>query len=137
MGAHEQDGRAGTPHKPGLVGRLKSRLIRTEAEIEAEELQEDTDRLGGTPIAQLADREMASVCGTVRSVTLRPRVNVAALVVELYDGSQILNLVWLGRRQIGGIEPGTYLTARGRVTYKLGIPTIFNPAYDIKPGRGL
>ena len=47
--------------------------------------------------------------GTVRSVTLRPRVNVPALVVDLYDGSQALNLVWLGRRTIGGIEPGTYL----------------------------
>jgi len=46
------------------------------------------------------------------------------------------NLVWLGRRRIGGIVPGTYLTAHGRVTYKHGIPTIFNPAYEIKPDRG-
>jgi hypothetical protein len=122
--------------KGGLLSRVTSRLARSESELEARALQEDTGRLGATPIAQLADRSAASVCGSVRSVTLRPRVNVPALVVELYDGTQVLNLVWLGRRRIGGIEPGTYLTAHGRVTYKHGIPTIFNPAYEIKPDRG-
>ena len=122
--------------RPGLFGRVADRLTKTVTELEDAELQEDTDRLGGKPIAELSDRETASVCGAVRSVTLRPRVNVPALVVELYDGSRTLNLIWLGRRSIGGIEPGTYLTARGRVTYKHGIPTIFNPAYEIKPARG-
>ena len=122
--------------KPGLLTRLTARLASTESELEDLELQKDTWRLGATPIADLADRADASVCGAVRSVTLRPRVNVPALVVELYDGSKILNLVWLGRRRIAGIVPGTYLTAHGRVTYKHGIPTIFNPAYEIKPVRG-
>jgi hypothetical protein len=122
--------------KPGLLSRLTAGLASTESELEARELQDGTWRLGGTPIADLADRSHASVCGAVRSVTLRPRVNVPALVVELYDGSKTLNLVWLGRRRILGIVPGTYLTARGLVTYKHGIPTIFNPAYEIKADRG-
>ena len=122
--------------QPGLFSRVTARLARTELEFEARELQEDTGRLGATPIAELADRSDAVVCGSVRSVTLRPRVNVPALVVELYDGSKTLNLVWLGRRRIGGIVPGTYLTAHGRVTFKHGVPTIFNPAYEIKPVRG-
>lgn len=122
--------------RAGLLSRVTTRLARTESELEAHELKEDTWRLGATPIVDLADRSQASVCGAVRSVTLRPRVNVPALVVELYDGSRTLNLVWLGRRRIGGIVPGTYLTAHGRVTYKHGIPTMFNPAYEIKPDRG-
>jgi len=122
--------------KPGPLSRLTSRLASTESELEDHDLKQDTWRLGATPIAELADRSKASVCGAVRSVTLRPRVNVPALVVELYDGSKTLNLVWLGRRRIAGIVPGTFLTAHGRVTYKHGIPTIFNPAYEIKPVRG-
>jgi hypothetical protein len=122
--------------KAGLLSRMTARLSRTESENEARELQQDTTRLGGTPIVDLVDRSEASVCGAVRSVTLRPRVNVPALVVELYDGSKTLNLVWLGRRRIGGIVPGTYLTVHGRVTYRHGIPTIFNPAYEIVPDRG-
>jgi hypothetical protein len=122
--------------KPKLLSRLTSRLASTASELEDRELKQDTGRLGATPIADLADRSHASVCGAVRSVTLRPRVNVPALVVELYDGSKTLNLIWLGRRRIAGIVPGTYLTAHGRVTFKHGIPTIFNPAYEIKPVRG-
>jgi hypothetical protein len=121
--------------KGGLLSRVGARLSRTETEIEAQDLLENTGRLGGTPIADLVDRSEASVCGAVRSVTLRPRVNVPALVVEIYDGSKILNLVWLGRRRIGGIVPGTYLTVHGRVTYRHGIPTIFNPSYEIRPDR--
>jgi len=122
--------------KPKLLSRLTSRLASTASELEDRELKQDTWRLGATPIADLADRSQASVWGAVRSVTLRPRVNVPALVVELYDGSKTLNLIWLGRRRIAGIVPGTYLTAHGRVTFKHGIPTIFNPAYEIKPVRG-
>ena len=122
--------------KPGLLSRLTARLASTESQLEDLELKEDTWRLGATPIADLQDRADVTVCGAVRSVTLRPRVNVPALVVELYDGSKTLNLVWLGRRRIAGILPGTSLTAHGRVTYRHGIPTIFNPAYEIKPVRG-
>jgi len=122
--------------KAGLLSRVTARLARTESELEARDLLEDTGRLGRTPIIDLVDRSEASVCGAVRSVTLRPRVNVPALVVEIYDGSKTLNLVWLGRRRIGGVVPGTYLTVRGRVTYRHGTPTIFNPAYEIRPDRG-
>lgn len=122
--------------KGGLFSRVTARLARTESELEAQDLQEDTGRLGGTPIIDLVDRREASVCGAVRSVTLRPRVNVPALVVEIYDGSKTLNIIWLGRRRIGGIVPGTYLTAHGRVTFRHGVPTIFNPAYEIRPERG-
>ncbi|HET8601433.1 MAG TPA: OB-fold nucleic acid binding domain-containing protein [Segeticoccus sp.] len=124
------------PRAQGLLTRVTDRLTRSEEELEARELQEDSDRLGGTPIAGVGDRQLASVCGTVRSVTLRPRANVPALVAELYDGSRSLNVVWLGRRRIAGIAPGTYLTVRGRVTYHTGTPTIFNPAYEIITGRG-
>lgn len=126
---------AGTDHK-GVLSRLGDRLTKTVTQIEADELKQDSARLGCTPMSDLKDRQQATVSGTVRAVTLRPRVNVPALVVDLYDGSRTINLVWLGRRSIGGIEPGTYLRASGRVTHTRGIPTIFNPAYEIVPVRG-
>jgi len=122
--------------KTGLLSRVTARLARSESELEAVELRDNSGRLGGTPIVDLVDRSEANVCGAVRSVTLRPRVNVPALVVEIYDGSKTLNLVWLGRRRIGGIVPGVYLTVHGRVTYRHGTPTIFNPTYEIRPDRG-
>ena len=96
-------------------------------------MQADAERVGATPICDLANREQAAVCGTVRSVTLRPRVDVPALVVEIFDGSRALHLVWLGRREIAGIEPGVLLRATGRVSYYRGVATIFNPFYEIVP----
>jgi RecG-like helicase len=120
----------------GALARLGERLTKSVSQIEADELREDTVRLGCTPMSDLHDREEATVAGTVRAVTLRPRVNVPALVVDLYDGSRTINLVWLGRRTIAGIVPGTYLRATGRVTFYRGTPTIFNPAYEIVPPRG-
>lgn len=121
----------GTPRTP--IGRLAHRLSRSEEQADADALQRGSSRYGATAISDLRDREVAVVCGLVRSVTLRPRTNVPALVAELYDGSTALNLVWLGRRRIGGIEPGTYLKVTGRVTYRSGVPVMFNPAYEIVP----
>jgi hypothetical protein len=130
---------AAAPHTPAdhrsALSRLGDRLTKSVTQIEADELQEDSVRMGCIKMCDLKDRQEATVSGTVRAVTLRPRVNVPALVVDLYDGSRTINLIWLGRRTIGGVEPGTYLRARGRVTYNRGIPTIFNPAYEIVPLR--
>jgi len=118
-------------------GRLRSalhRLSSSDATLEAEELREESDRLGGMPVRQLPDRQAACVCGTLRSVTLRPRAGVPALVAELYDGSGTLYLVWLGRRQIPGIEAGRMLRVRGRVAQRDARPVMFNPRYELLPG---
>ena len=120
----------------GVFGRLADRLTRSAHELEDRELRADSQRVGATPIVELANRQRADVCGSVRSVTLRPRVDVPALVVEIYDGSRPLHLVWLGRREIAGIAPGVQLRASGRVSYYRGIPTIFNPFYEIVPKNG-
>jgi hypothetical protein len=120
----------------GMFGKLADRLTRSSKEDEAQELRAETDRQGATPICDLPNRERADVCGTVRSVTLRPRADVPALVVEIYDGSRPLHLVWLGRREIAGITAGVQLKASGRVSYYRGIPTMFNPFYTIVPKSG-
>src|SRR6478752_4856857 len=100
--------------RKSALSRLGERLTKSVTQIEADELQEDAARMGCTRMCDLQDRQEATVSGTVRAVTLRPRVNVPALVIDLYDGSRTINLVWLGRRSIAGIGPGTYLRAHGR-----------------------
>ncbi|MGO4193329.1 hypothetical protein AB4Y67_16885, partial [Arthrobacter sp. YAF17] len=42
-----------------------------------------------------------------------------------------LRVVWLGRRRIPGVEAGTELRLRGMVTVRDGLPTMFNPRYEI------
>jgi hypothetical protein len=87
--------------------------------------------MGGAPIADLAPRHRATVCGTLRSVTLRPRAGVPALEAALYDGSGTINVIWLGRRRIGGIEPGRRIRVEGMVTHCDGELALFNPRYEL------
>ena len=42
-----------------------------------------------------------------------------------------LRVVWLGRRRIPGIDAGTEVRLQGMVTVRDGLPTMFNPRYEI------
>jgi RecG-like helicase len=124
-----------TAHKGGLW----SRLTRSQAQVEAEELQEqvrDTVMDGLTPITACTPGESVTVRGMVRSVTLRPRSHAPALEIELYDGSGSVSVVWLGRRRIPGIDPGRTMVVHGRLTCNAADPTIYNPRYELKPSAG-
>jgi hypothetical protein len=120
----------------GFKQRLHQALA-SRAEIEADEEREQSSRaVGCTPVAKLPDRSRATVSGVLRSVTLRPREGVPALEAELYDGSGSLDLVWLGRRAIHGVEPGRRLRAEGLVCEVDGRRTVFNPRYELTPRPG-
>jgi hypothetical protein len=108
-------------------------LAKSPVEHQADALRVQSETAGGDDLTALAARHPAIVCGTVRTVTLPPRRSVPALVAELWDGKGAVNLVWIGRRSIAGIEPGAFLRASGRVAVVRGVPTIFNPAYEIVP----
>lgn len=112
-------------------GAAVRRLVRSDEDLQAADLLAAADREGGSPVRQLPDRQPACVCGLLRSVTLRPRSGTPALVAELYDGSGTLTIVWLGRRQIPGIEVGRRIRIRGRVAQRDGRPIVFNPAYEL------
>jgi hypothetical protein len=119
----------------GLRGFLR-RLTSSKAELEAEELQKTTGEEGATPIRKCTARRRACVAGTLRTVTLRPRGGAPALEAELYDGSDAISLVWLGRRRIAGIEPGRLVRAEGLVSVQDGRKVMFNPRYELRPAGG-
>ena len=110
-----------------------SRLVAPQHEVHAELEQQRSAQLGGTRVDELELRRAATVCGTLRSVTLRPRAGVPALVAELYDGTGSLNVVWLGRRQIAGVEPGRRVRVHGMVTESEGSRAMYNPRYELVP----
>jgi len=78
------------------------------------------------------EREVVSVAGTLRSVRLEPRGGSLTMQAELWDGTGRVTLVWLGRRDIAGIEPGRRIVVRGRLATHKGERTIFNPSYDLQ-----
>lgn len=112
---------------------MLDRLSSSQEDLESEELREDTATTGCTRIGDCHDRQIVTVTGTLRTVTLRPRAGVPALEAELFDGSAALDVVWLGRRSIVGIEPGRRLIASGRVSLSRGRRVLFNPKYELRP----
>ncbi|MEO7130016.1 MAG: OB-fold nucleic acid binding domain-containing protein [Dermatophilaceae bacterium] len=122
--------------RPGALRRLTDRLTRSSADLDSDALIQKSSDTGCLPIGSVPLRSRATVVGEVRSVTLRPREEVPALVVEITDGSGTLHLVWLGRRTIPGIAPGVVLRATGRVTAQRRARTMFNPSYEIVPQGG-
>jgi hypothetical protein len=114
----------------GLRGLLR-RLMASEAELDAEELRAETAASGAIPVRECRRGELVSVTGRLRTVVYTPRTNLPTLEADLYDGSDVVTLVWLGRRQIAGIEPGRALTARGRVAVRDDRKVIYNPYYEL------
>ena len=100
---------------------------------EAKELRKDAEKAGLVCIEDAPDRQKVVVQGTLKTVTLRPRGGVPALEAELYDGTGSIQVVWLGRRRIGGIEPGQPIRVQGRIGVQDGVRVIYNPRYDLRP----
>lgn len=123
-------GKDGSPIK-----RLLRRFTASAAELEAEELQRDAVESGSTPARDVRRGQMVSVTGRLRTVVYTPRTNLPTLEAELYDGSDLVTLVWLGRRHIAGIEPGRAITARGRVAIRDARKVIYNPYYELESPR--
>jgi hypothetical protein len=84
-------------------------------------------------IGEAPDREMVRLRGTLRSVTLNPRGGVPALEAELYDGTGTVTVIWLGRRRIAGIAPGSSVQVEGRVGVQHHQRVIYNPRYELRP----
>jgi RecG-like helicase len=85
------------------------------------------------PIVDCAQRELVDVAGTLRAVTRKPRGDTLTMQADLWDGTGSITLVWLGRRDIPGIEPGRRLMVHGRLSNIRGERTIFNPSYELQP----
>jgi hypothetical protein len=117
--------------RPHALRRLVDRVTRTTEDLHSDSLRQASTDQGAVHVGNLVPRSRATVVGEVRSVTLRPRAEVPALVVELWDGSDALHLIWLGRRRIPGVVPGIRLQATGRVSRHRTMTTIYNPAYEI------
>jgi hypothetical protein len=115
-------------------GRLRAGLRQwaNQAHAEAVELRGNAVKAGCLPIDDAPDREMVTIQGTLRTVTLRPRGGVPALEAELYDGTGAITVLWLGRRRITGIFPGRSIRVTGRIGVHGGTRVMYNPRYDLR-----
>lgn len=106
-----------------------------------------------TAICQLPQRGRALCRGYIDSVTVLPANEApqfSAIVTDVdkhavasaaktgqgtrAQGPKLnhrVRLIWLGRRRVPGISAGTQLRFEGMVAVRDGLPTIFNPRYEI------
>jgi hypothetical protein len=108
-------------------------------------------------ISELPDRGRVVCHGFVESVTYVPASDIAAFTVVLKDRYRLkkdgterkddaggknnmrlasarparLRVTWLGRRRVPGIVAGVELKLEGMLTLREGLPTMFNPRYEI------
>ena len=115
----------------GAFRRMLRRLTSDVDELDAENLSEDADRSGAQRAVECACGQEVTVLGRLRSVEFRPQEANASLEAELFDGTEGVTLIWLGRRRIPGIEPGRTMRVRGRIAVRDGRKVLYNPYYEI------
>ncbi|MGY4720807.1 OB-fold nucleic acid binding domain-containing protein [Naumannella cuiyingiana] len=118
--------RSGNP-----LTRALRRFTSSNDELVAQDRREAAARDGATPVADCTDRQEVVLTGTVSCLTLAPAGGTPRLVADLDDGSGQARLVWMGRREIRGIEAGTVLRVTGRVSCQQTGRVLYNPSYEI------
>ncbi len=84
------------------------------------------------PIAECVWREPARVVGRVRSIRVHPWAGkVATLECVIVDETGGMQLIFLGRRNVGGIKLGAMVVAEGTVVERHGHLALLNPIYEL------
>lgn len=119
----------------GYLRRLARKLTRNVDDVDADELSENSAAAGARRVSDCHSGEEVTMLGRLRSVELRPANEAATLEAELFDGTEGVTLVWLGRRKIPGIEPGRTLKVRGRLAERDGRKVLYNPYYELQVAK--
>jgi len=85
------------------------------------------------PIADVQFRERVRVRGRVRSLRVRPWADSPTLEVVLVDDTGGITVVFLARRRLGGVHPGTIMSVEGMVGAHERRLAILNPDYELEP----
>lgn len=100
-------------------------------EQHADSLHEGERPGASVRVADLRDRTTATIVGTIRSLTVRPSSGVKSLEAEIEDGTGSVVVIWLGRRSIQGVAPGSDIEIRGLMSHDSRGWRTFNPTYRL------
>jgi RecG-like helicase len=109
----------------------RNHLIKATNEVEAEEINAHSKQAGASAISGLHSGEIAEVQGLVRCVVHQPADATPQFKFEVYDGTGVLCVTFMGRSSIVGIDPGVEIRLQGRVTKDNKNLTMFNPKYTL------
>lgn len=117
----------------GILGKLNE----TSEQIHAQQTREWCHEIDGIQdVSDCHPRDRRKVAGVVESIKLVPSASSQTLEVTIYDGTDRIIGVWLGRRAIPGIDLGSRILLEGTVgAFKAGPLQIINPAYELLPAE--
>jgi hypothetical protein len=116
----------------GLLKRIIRRLTTDVEDLDADDLSRDAELSGAQRACDCQCGDEVTMLGRLRSVELSPKDAAATLEAELFDGTDGVTLIWVGRRRIPGIEPGRLIKVRGRVAVRNGRKVLYNPYYELR-----
>ncbi|WP_232548032.1 OB-fold nucleic acid binding domain-containing protein [Propioniciclava soli] len=114
----------------GLFDGLR-RVFASDDELTSADRHRLAEATGADAIADVRDRSVVTLRGTVEQLTVRPRRPQPWLEAQLSDGTGRVTLIWMGRHEIPGIEAGRELLVQGRVGVSDGVRRIHNPRYTL------
>lgn len=109
------------------------RMFSTAAELDAEQMRLAAAESGADAIEDVVSGQMTTLNGVLQSILYSAEDKLPMLEADLFDGSGHIDLKWIGRRRIRGIEPGVGISVRGRLVKCDGRMTMFNPIYTLLP----
>lgn len=115
----------------GAFRRMLRKLTSDVEVLDADDLTADAHRSGACRAAESACGDEVEMLGRLRTVNYCSPSDDASLEAELFDGTEGVTLIWLGRRRIPGIEPGRTMRVRGRIAVRDGHKVLYNPYYEI------
>ena len=116
----------------GVLKRIMRRLTSDVEELDADDLSRDTELSGAQRACDCRCGEEVTMVGRLRSVEICPKDAAASLEAELFDGTEGVTLIWVGRRRIPGIEAGRRIKVRGRMAVRNGRKVLYNPYYELQ-----
>jgi RecG wedge domain len=117
----------------GYLRRLTRRLTEDPEQRDSAELSDEVASTGAQRVIDCQRGQDVTMVGTLRSVETCGKGGASGVRAELFDGTDIVTLVWLGQRRIPGIDSGRTLRVKGRVgKLENGTKAIYNPHYEIQ-----
>ncbi|HMT50098.1 MAG TPA: hypothetical protein PKC36_08130 [Dietzia sp.] len=114
---------------------FSARLTESLDELDAADLVGLVHGRGCSRVADAQRGDLVTVTGRVRTVLTGGGVDFRGVTAEVYDGSGAVDVCWLGRKSIPGVDTGRFLTVTGRIGTRDGHKIIFNPRYELLAGR--
>jgi len=82
-------------------------------------------------IVDVRPRDHACVEGRIVAIRVEPHDAPPQFAAQVDDGTGRIDVIFMGRRAVPGIEPGAHVVVEGTVCAAQALPRIFNPAYQL------